>query len=176
MSQAVDGAEPMQEPLRSTYEGAALACLAALHGRADLWELAEKRHDRVTPSALDCWDRSVYTILHELVDVHRENPDAIFALATGTASACPELEPFVFPGHGPLAGGYTVEIRGRNLPMELELLWNFDRTVTATRKDTDSPMLLVVPAARPDDKDVLIKISGAPRIEAIYTGFTYDDK
>jgi hypothetical protein len=175
VSVAEENLEPLEEPLRSTYEGAAAACLAAFHGRRDLWRIAETRLDRVNPSSLDCWDRSVYLILDALVGAHRADPEATFAKAKGGASHCPELEPSIFPEHGPRSGGYQVEIRGRNLPMTLEFLWNYDRTVTATRAGPGQPMMLTVPAARSDDSDVTLKIAAAPRIAPIYTGFTYDD-
>ncbi|MFF5296168.1 hypothetical protein [Paractinoplanes globisporus] len=163
VARAAEGVEPLEEPLRSTYEGAAAACLAAFHGRADLWGLAGRRHDRVTVSGLDCWDRSVYAILHQLVTAHRADPDATFAVAKGTASACPQLAEWTFPRQGPRTGGYSIEIRGRNLPMTLELLWNYDRVVTAKRAGPGRPMKVVVPAARSDDHDVTIKIANAPR-------------
>jgi hypothetical protein len=44
--------EPLDEPLRSVYEGAAAACLAAFEGESELWQTARERHAGVDASGL----------------------------------------------------------------------------------------------------------------------------
>jgi hypothetical protein len=78
--------EPLEEPLRSVYEGAGAACLAALHGETELWKVAIENESRVDPSDLDCWDRSVFRILAVLVEVASASvPRGRPLTATGTA-------------------------------------------------------------------------------------------
>jgi len=166
--------KPLEEPVRSAYEGAAAACLAALHGRRDLWRTAQTRLARVDPSGLDCWDRSVYLILKALVDAYRADPEARFGRAQGGVSECPHLESLT-PDHGSREGGYTVEVHGLNLPTTLELIWDYGDTVTAHRERDGGPLMLTIPPAGDGDSDVTIKIAEAPRIEGVYAGFTYDE-
>jgi hypothetical protein len=165
---------PLQEPYRSLFEGAAAACLAAFHGRADLWPTAMSRLASIKPSRFACWDREVYTILAALVRAHRDNPDAKLVRGQGRAG-CPEIEALI-PDHGPRAGGYPVQVTGRNLPPTLDLAW-YDQTVTARRvRGSGGRMTLVVPAARSGQvSNFIVSIVGAYRIEGVMVNFRFDD-
>ncbi len=168
------GAGPLEEPYRSLFEGAALACLAAFHGRTDLWKTATSRFRRIDASGLSCWDREVYDMLSALVQAHQDNPTASFKRETGQSSTCPELGPLK-PDHGSRSGGYTVEVTGRNLPAQLEFIW-FGTTITTTaRVDRRGKLMLLVPPAQPGQSpNTVIKIADAYRTEQVHADFRYD--
>jgi hypothetical protein len=80
----------LPEPTRSLYEGAAAACLAALHGRSDLWPIAGSQFDRVRGTEMTCLDRTVLRILREIVTAHRADPTVQFIRGQARAVNCPE--------------------------------------------------------------------------------------
>ena len=106
-------------PLQTLYLGAGSACLAAFHGRAELWPRADAAFERMTRHAptLDCESRAVYELLKRLVEAHRAEPSARLVKQTAgrRALACPRFTR-ITPNHGPAEGGYTVRIEGENLP------------------------------------------------------------
>jgi len=111
--------DEMTGPLRTLYLGAASACLAAFHGRAELWPRADAALERMTSRAprLDCESRAVYELLKRLVEAHRAAPSArLVKQPVGRrALACPRFTR-ITPNHGPAEGGYTVRIEGEDLP------------------------------------------------------------
>jgi hypothetical protein len=171
-----DGNEPLEDPYRSLFEGAAAACLAAFSGRVDLWATATARYAAVDPEALACWDREVYGVWRKLVEAYRADPRTTFSRgpAAGTGG-CPELTGFE-PDHGARDGGYSITVAGRNLPPRLDLIWlESDLTVPAVRR-RDGRMALTVPRAKSNlSTDVLVMIAGAPRIADAIVTFRYDD-
>src|SRR6266540_5360891 len=68
----------LSEPLRSLYEGANAACLAAFHDKPKLWPLAERRIGEVSryANSLPCTHRAVLLAAQQLVRIHRGNPEA----------------------------------------------------------------------------------------------------
>jgi hypothetical protein len=169
-------AEPMKEPHRGLFEGAAAACLAAFHGRTDLWPTAAARLPAISPSVLNCWDREVYTVFKVIVQAHEKDPGTRFERGRAPAhSNCPELDALE-PDHGPKAGGYTVRVTGRNLPATLKLYWfSAEREITA-RRGPDGVMTVVVPPPRAGSSSLaILKIVGAYRTEQVYAKFRYDD-
>jgi hypothetical protein len=171
----MEGDERMEEPFRSVYEGAAAACLAAFHGRPALWKTAEARLASAHTGELSCWHLEVHAMLAELVRAHRDDPDAAFVSGKAAgSSSCPELTG-LHPDHGPRAGGYTVEVTGRNLPATLGLYWFEHELVITAEKGDDGVMRVEVPKAiGKQNADETIKIDEAPRIDMVYASFTYD--
>ena len=165
--------ELMDEPQRTLFEGAAAACLAAFHGRSNLWDTARSQLAKLSAAELGCWDNSVLTILRGLVEAHRANPHAEFVRGK-SQSACPVLTG-THPDHGPRAGGYEIEIQGRNLPRSLQLRWG-EQVITARRAETRGPLKLIVPAAEPDvDVLIVVLVVGAYRGAAGAANFYYDE-
>ncbi len=165
----------MTEPYRGLYEGAAAACLAAFHGRTDLWPTAVARFTKISPSGLSCWDGEVYTIFKTLVQAYQVDPTGTFERKSGTPkSGCPELGA-LNPDHGPRSGGYSVEVTGRNLPSTLVLYWFDTQQEVVARVAANGKLTVVVPAAKTGHPAwITIKISGAYRTEQVYTSFHYD--
>lgn len=99
------------------YEAAAAACLAAFEGRADLWEHAASV--AAMPTQLtDCLDRAVAALLHSLVDLHRQDPNAQLQrkpAEDGQTFPCPRILQLI-PDYGPPEGGYTIRVVGVHLP------------------------------------------------------------
>ncbi|WP_146173724.1 IPT/TIG domain-containing protein [Saccharothrix carnea] len=116
---ALASASDFPEPVSSVFAGAAAACLAAFHGRADLWPTAYARLDAVSGAVeqLECSVRDLHRMLLDIVTAHRQDPGAVFGRqrpATGTASSsCPVILAVV-PHHGP-ASGQQVRLVGQNL-------------------------------------------------------------
>lgn len=116
---ALASAPDFPEPMSSVFAGAAAACLAAFHGRADLWPTAYARLDAVSGATgqLDCYVRDLHRMLLDIVTAHRQDPAAAFGRqrpAGGTASTgCPVVLA-VEPHHGP-ASGREVRLVGQNL-------------------------------------------------------------
>jgi hypothetical protein len=171
-----EGNQPVEEPYRTLYEGAAAACLAGLDGRSELWDTALERFPAVDTAALDCWTLEVYAVFDQLVDAHRANRRAELSSSSTHSSGCPELTG-IDPDHGPRSGGYAITVEGRNLPPFLTLFWLVPGVEVVAELQTDGTMTVIVPAVDADeDPSVMIKISDAPRIDApLYAYFTYDD-
>lgn len=128
----------------------------------------------VDPTRFACWDREVHDALRALVEQHRADPSATFVRRKGQ-SLCPELIALV-PDHGPRAGGYLAEVRGRNLPRTLELGWSGGATVVTARRGASGALLVTVPAARAGDSAlVLARIAGAYRTPQVVVDFRYSD-
>jgi hypothetical protein len=113
------GDEPLSGRTGTLFGGAASACLAAFHGRAELWPRADVALERMARHAptLDCEFRAVYELLKRLVEAHRAEPSArMVKQAVGRRPlACPRFTK-ITPNHGPAEGGYTVRVEGENLP------------------------------------------------------------
>jgi hypothetical protein len=170
---ADETSQPIREPYRSLFEGAASACLAAFHSRPDLWVTATSRLASIKPSGFACWDREVYDILAALVQAHNDSPAATFARGQNL-SGCPEIDSLT-PDHGSRVGGYTVQLAGRKLPPTLNLIW-YDQTVAARRVGTGSRMTIVVPAARSGQvSNFIVIIVGAYRSPHVMVSFRFDD-
>ncbi len=119
-------------PVRTLYEGAAAACMAAFREHSEQWAQAESKYSQVEASttAFECIDRDVYTMLGSLIDIHRQYPDYRIVRGTSgtTRTSCPRITEIV-PDHGPIQGGQQVQVRGVNLPTRLVV--DFDN-VTAS--------------------------------------------
>ncbi|MBO0881304.1 MAG: hypothetical protein J2P17_13330 [Mycobacterium sp.] len=179
---ALKPAAELFQPSRSLYEGAASACLAAFHGRADLWPGTERAFGAVSTqtSQLDCIDVVVYGVLRSLVSAHRQNPATTFVKATGVRAhrpVCPRISAVV-PDHGPLAGGYPVRIVGEHLPRTAYIHFG-DHILTVTSADGRTAVL-TVPAGNPKDPGDVnermmdVWVEGWPFEEINSTGFIYD--
>ncbi|MDG4824998.1 IPT/TIG domain-containing protein [Asanoa sp. WMMD1127] len=175
---AEEGFVPLEEPYRTLYEGAGAACLAGLDGVSEMWDVAMARFPEVDVNALDCWNQQVYTVFQALVEAHRAGQRAVFRSDATLPGNCPELTG-LDPDHGPRSGGYTVLVHGRNLPEFLPLYWwDANQEVIAERQPDGTMTVVVPPAAEETEsgKDGVVKISGAPRIDApLYANFRYDD-
>jgi hypothetical protein len=96
------------------YRAAASACLAAFHGRPDLWAAAETDTASTPVGDGSCLDRAVGEMLVSLVAAHRDDPAAGFERAGGTGSTppCPTITQ-LSPPRGP--PGTVVRISGDHL-------------------------------------------------------------
>ncbi|WP_157240698.1 hypothetical protein [Catenuloplanes japonicus] len=161
------------ESLRRLYRSAAAACLAAFHGRRDLWAEAHEWYNNIDPGSFSCWDRLVHEFVRSMIDVHLADADALFVRGGNTRSGCPELKG-LRPNSGPREGGYQVEVLGRNLPDSLDMVWEDGAVLTARRAYQGGPLLFTVPPEAPDgDGFVLLGIAGGPRIEVVLADFRY---
>lgn len=148
-------------PGRALYKGAASACLAAFEGRPELWPRAEAALEKTTKyvPVLACESKTVYKLLKRLVDAHRAEPHARLVKRSGPRQVlkCPRFTS-ITPDHGPAEGGYTVRLKGENLPrvvgVNLDVLGgNYDvkHHVTAVSQDGRHLVITVPPATNPDD-------------------------
>ena len=116
---ALSLAERLPNWSRSLYRGAARACLAAFHGRTQLWDGAGKDRDAFAAAGpLGCPESDVYRLLNDLLEAHRQDPTATIERKVGgrvDASTCPRIVA-VTPNHGPRSGGQRVTVTGVNLP------------------------------------------------------------
>ena len=106
------------------YGGVADACLAAFHGRADLWERAAATYSAL-PVPTSCMDAAAHRLYGELLRKHAENPGGQFVPQTDPSQAqgppCPTLTALT-PDRGPR--GTIVRASGINLDRIYEL-WVF---------------------------------------------------
>jgi hypothetical protein len=152
----------MKAQYRSLFEGAAAACLAAFHGKRELWETAISDAASVNAAALDCWFGDVNEFLQGAVSAYQSNSGTRFERGAPLASRCPRLLT-VSPTHGPRNGGYSVLITGANLPQSLEIAFYGDHpSVTATRT-ADGQMTFVMPPAAQDEESIQFFPAGQPR-------------
>jgi hypothetical protein len=103
---------------RAAYIGAAYACIAVSSGNPDAWRRAAANLAVVKKARLDnCLDRAVRSVLRELVDTHRADPDRKIVLAKPGPkhTACPFSIDAMDPKTGPVQGENTVTIRGMGL-------------------------------------------------------------
>ena len=109
---------------RQLYGGVADACLAAFHGRADLWEQAAATYATL-PVLTSCMDVAAHRLYGELLSKHAENPGGQFVAQTDPSQAqgppCPTLTALT-PDRGPR--GTIVRASGINLDLTYEL-WVF---------------------------------------------------
>jgi hypothetical protein len=151
------------EPGRALYKGAASACLAAFEGRPELWPRAEAALEKTTRyvPVLACESKTVYKLLKRLVDAHRAEPHARLVKRSGPRQVlkCPRFTR-VTPDHGPVEGGYTVRLKGQNLPQVVGVNLtvidsNYDvkhqHHVTAVSQDGRHLVITIPPATSPDD-------------------------
>jgi hypothetical protein len=168
--------DPMPELTRILYEGAGTACLAAFHGRPELWPRAESALERLAgrTARLDCLQQAVHQLLERLVAAHRAEPKARLRRSTagprGTI-ACPRFTRLV-PDHGPAAGGYQVRIEGEHLPRRVGLLWG-EHHLWAVSEDGRS-IVVTVPAGDQADEGVFVIPDGWPYGPASNPTFTFD--
>jgi IPT/TIG domain len=152
-----EGDEPLSGMTGTLFGGAASACLAAFHGRAELWPRADTSLDRMTRHAptLDCESRAVYELLNRLVEAHRAEPSARLVKQTvgRRALACPRFTK-ITPSHGPAEGGYTVRVEGENLPPVVGVNFLLEASVNhhsqAELQDGRYVVVTVPPAVDPD--------------------------
>jgi hypothetical protein len=120
-----DGDLTLENPTSlQLYGGVADACLAAFHGRADLWEQAAATYAAL-PAPTSCMDVAAYRLYGELLRKHAENPGGQFLAQTDPSQAqgppCPTLTALT-PDRGP--SGTIVRASGINLDHIYEL-WLF---------------------------------------------------
>jgi hypothetical protein len=119
--QADGGLELQDEGAQRLYSGVAEACLAAFHGKSELWGSAAATFAALEPPT-SCMDVAAYRVYEELVRHHQQNPDGKFVALIGSSQAkappCPEVTQLV-PDHGPR--GTIVQIIGFNLDHMYEL-------------------------------------------------------
>ena len=141
-------ASRLKEPEKALYASAGAACSAVFDGHQDRWTVAEQSIDRVDGSAdLACYDRDVYRLLRRLVDAHRQFPDARIVAghqAKASSAGCPIVTKVV-PDHGPMAGGGTVTVYGRNLPASV-VVWFGDTAAAPARTRHGSVATVIAPA------------------------------
>jgi hypothetical protein len=121
---APDGGIELEGTARALYAGAADACLAAFHGRADLWGAAIATYAAL-PSPTSCMDVAAHRLYGELIRWHAENPNGQFVALVNPGQAqeppCPTVTALT-PDRGPR--GTTVLVTGINLASTFEL-WLF---------------------------------------------------
>jgi hypothetical protein len=168
--------EPLSEPYQSLYEGAAAACLGAFSGKSQLWATATVRLGQIDVASLNCWDREVYKVYDALVRAYEANPNTEFRRGHASGeSACPRIIAAV-PDHGPRAGGYTVELKGINLPSTLEItFYNEYAPVVFAQRVANDTLEFAMPQAWTDDPFVLFRPSEQPRGWAPPLRFQWDD-
>jgi hypothetical protein len=148
---------------RTLYAGVGSACLAAFERKAELWPRADAAFEKTTSHAarFDCESRAVFELLRRLVEAHRADPSARLAkrLVGKRALVCPYFTK-ITPNHGPEAGGYTVQLEGRNLPHVVSMTWINDRPDTpqfdtvhleAVSQDGRHVVITVPPGTHSDD-------------------------
>ncbi|GAA0943779.1 IPT/TIG domain-containing protein [Virgisporangium aurantiacum] len=166
----------MDEALRTLYEGAAAACLAAFHQRRDMWSVALARHGKVDTSGMSCWHRSVYRIFTALVEAYRDDPEVRFSRTGGSGrSECPQLSG-LSPDHGSRSGGYQVEVEGSNLPRSMNLIFVTGEDITVSASTTGGRLSFTMPRYEGSVTSVTLKIADAPRIEGVYATFVFDGR
>jgi hypothetical protein len=76
MAEARTPGDRLPEPARTLYEGAGAACLAAFHGRPELWPRAGSALARLAgrTARLDCLQQAVHRVLERLVTAHQDDP------------------------------------------------------------------------------------------------------
>jgi hypothetical protein len=151
-----EGAIP--EPGRTLYEGAGSACLAAFEHQPVLWPRAEAALERVAKQAarLDCEQQTVYRLLRKLVELHRADPTArlVKRVAGGHGTlACPRITKLT-PDHGPVEGGYAIQVEGVNLPRVVRINWGFEHHLTAESTDGRHAVINAPPASGRDEEDL----------------------
>jgi hypothetical protein len=169
-------------PVRSVYEGAAAACLAAFDAQPKLWPRAEAAAARVAghASRLHCEELAVHRLLGRLLQAHRDDPDARLTrgpLGARRALACSRFTR-ITPDHGPAEGGYPVRIIGDHLPGTVGVNFGTDAGHHVEVAVKDGALTLTMPPARvtrPSDRTVLIWPDGAPGwFPPAAVHFTYD--
>ncbi len=96
------------------YRGLAAACLAAFHGRSDLWSDAEAAYAALDDPPQSCLSQVAYQQLKGAVEKHRENPTARFRPDSSTSfrPPCPTIRNVTAAHDG---STLRVRIRGRSL-------------------------------------------------------------
>lgn len=144
--------DPLDQPLRWLYGGAGSACLAALHGKPELWARAEHDYEqaKANPFGYSCGDLEVLRMLEALVQAHRAGITKF--TKDKSRSVCPRLRA-VKPDHGRAGGGYEVEVTGENLPSEPFYL-NWCGTPIRVQASSASSLRVKVPSyARLESND-----------------------
>jgi len=180
VAQDTDGAYP---PLPTIYDAATAACLAAFHGRSDLWPYVESAAAGQI-SLRDCLDRAVADLLRRLVDIHRENPNALLKpqpTGQGETLPCPRIVRLI-PEYGPPQGGYPLRIVGVHLPpvvvihfvqyVELEAV---DTVITARSIDGTEAVIRVPPQLPGAESEVAIYPDEWPYGPVNTPPFVYDE-
>jgi hypothetical protein len=168
--------EQFSEPARTLYAGAAAACLAAFHGRPELWPRAEAALVWLAgrTARLDCLQQAVHRLLERLVAAHRAHPDARLERRTAGprgALACAHFTRLV-PEHGPAAGGFRVRIEGEHLPRKVGLLWG-EHHLWAVSQDGRS-IVVTAPSAAPGEDEAAVVPDDWPDGPQGSPTFSYD--
>jgi hypothetical protein len=168
--------------LPAIYDAAGAACLAAFHGRPDLWPYAGTVLARAGRPR-DCIEQAVGRLVRELVEHHHTAPTARFrrnpAKPTGTFP-CPRITRLT-PTHGPSAGGYPIRIVGVHLPpvVVVHFAQAVDLELRDVRVEARSPngteAVAVVPRRLPGaEPDVAVYPEGWPLAPLATEPFRYD--
>jgi hypothetical protein len=176
------GDEGLSGPEGTLYKGAALACLAAFEGRAELWPRAKLAFEKASRdrSVRICEDQAVYGLLQRLIDAHRMHPDARLVKRPGARRelVCPRLTK-VTPDHGPAEGGYTVQLEGENLPKVVGVDFGFGNYYRKAVVEGGRHVVFTVPPMTKVvviDREAYVSVDGSHGIQNIDDGvvFTYD--
>ena len=168
--------------LPSVYDAAGAACLAAFHGRTDLWSYVGTVAARLRQPR-DCIEQAVSRLVRGLVEKHHEAPTARFRRTpapSGSTFPCPRITQ-LSPAHGPSAGGYQLTVSGVHLPpmfvvhfaqsVDLDLR---DIQVSA-RSSNGKEAVVVVPRRLPGaEPDVAVYPEGWPLAPVATEVFRYD--
>ncbi len=65
-------------PTRTLYQGAAAACLAALHGKNARWAEAEAAFSSLHGRPAGCVDQATFDLLGSILEAHDADPEAVF--------------------------------------------------------------------------------------------------
>jgi hypothetical protein len=175
------GPDKLIEPSRTLYLGAASACLAAFERSGKLWPRAEAAFEKATrtTTTFDCESRAVFELLRRLVEAHRADPSArlVKRLVGKRALVCPYFTK-ITPNHGPEAGGYTVQVEGRNLPQVVSITWINDYPDThhfdAVSRDGRHLVITVPPGPHSAEAPAYVEPDGSRLWTDSGVQFTYD--
>ena len=140
---------------------AAMACVAAVEGRDELWAPARQVRDSTDPATLHCLDAAAYTVLDSLVDAHEAHPDRSFQLTAGGTKGkppCPQITG-ITPREG--AAGDVVTITGANLKKvtRVDVVVNGSRLESFDPDLSDGALLITMPAADKGTTAVVVILS-----------------
>jgi hypothetical protein len=132
------------------YRGAGAACLAAFHGRTDLWAQAAADARAAAGVSGSCHDGRVLTLLRTLVQAHEEDPGVILRRsdAPGGELPCPQILS-LSPDHGSVDGGYEVVATGKHLPPTVRIELDAMATVVGRSNAAGTRTVFTMPPADP---------------------------
>jgi hypothetical protein len=133
----------------TVLSAAAMACLAAMESRDELWTGAKQVRDSTDPATLHCLDAAAYALLDSLIDAHDAHPDRSFQFTAGGTKGkppCPHITG-ITPREG--APGAVVTITGANLERvtRIDVVVNGSRLESFDPNLSDGALRITMPAA-----------------------------